>query len=199
MTTLLLIRHGQSEANLEEIFAGQINPALTEKGIEQAELTARYIADNYKVDKIYSSDLQRAHQTALQLAKIIGKDVIKSIKLREIYAGKWEGVKFLELKEKFKDCKMSLKQMLLSQEFIAGVGNIYADEIAFKLSLLPTTPVKDLSLSQCDELIKETRIVLAKAIELGGSTIKSYHAANNVDGKFQNELLVYGKGGEQNI
>lgn len=101
-----------------------------------------------------------------------------------------------ELKEKFKDCKMSLKQMLLSQEFIAGVGNIYADEIAFKLSLLPTTPVKDLSLSQCDELIKETRIVLAKAIELGGSTIKSYHAANNVDGKFQNELLVYGKGGE---
>lgn len=95
----------------------------------------------------------------------------------------------------FSKSKYSLKQMLLSQEFIVGVGNIYADEIAFKLGLLPTTPVKDLSLKQCEDLINETRTVLNKAIELGGSTIKSYHAANNVDGKFQNELLCYGKEG----
>lgn len=101
-----------------------------------------------------------------------------------------------ELMNKFKTCKMGLKQMLLSQEYIVGVGNIYADEICFKMGLLPTTPVKDLTMEQCDKLIKETIIVLNKAIELGGSTIKSYHAANNVDGKFQNELLAYGREGK---
>ena len=103
MTTLLLIRHGQSEANLDGVFAGQINPRLTEKGLEQAELTAKYIANNYDVDVIYSSDLQRAYQTALSLSKLVNKDVVKDEKLREIYAGKWEGVNFLELKELYKE------------------------------------------------------------------------------------------------
>lgn len=103
MMTLLLIRHGQSETNLEEIFSGQIDPALTDLGLKQAELTSKYVADNYKVDKIYSSDLQRAFNTAKPLAKILGKDIIKEENLREIDAGKWEGVKFSELKEKYKE------------------------------------------------------------------------------------------------
>ena len=103
MTTVILIRHGQSEANLDGVFAGQINPALTEKGLKQAELTAKYIADNYNIDKIYSSDLKRAYQTAQALSKIIDKDITASENLREIYAGKWEGVDFLKLKELYKE------------------------------------------------------------------------------------------------
>jgi len=102
----------------------------------------------------------------------------------------------LDLFNSFKKEKMGLKQMLLSQKYIVGVGNIYADEICFKLGLLPTTPINTLSLKNCEDLIKVTIEVLNKAIELGGSTIKSYHAANNVDGKFQNELLAYGKEGQ---
>ena len=125
--------------------------------------------------------------------KINYKDVSPLAKLgKEPFDDSLDSTDLLNL---FSKSKYSLKQMLLSQEFIVGVGNIYADEIAFKLGLLPTTPVKDLSLKQCEDLINETRIVLNKAIELGGSTIKSYHAANNVDGKFQNELLCYGKEG----
>lgn len=102
-----------------------------------------------------------------------------------------------DLFEQFKLTNIGLKQMLLSQSYIAGVGNIYADEIAFRMNLLPTTPVNTLTLEQCEKLIIETAKVLQKAIDLGGSTIKSYHAANNVDGKFQNELLAYGRSGEK--
>ncbi len=97
MTTVILIRHGESEANRNGIFAGQIDPDLQEKGIRQAQLTAQYIAENYSVDKIYSSDLQRAYKTALCLAKRLGLAVIPKKELREIDGGDWEGAKFDEL------------------------------------------------------------------------------------------------------
>ncbi len=108
-----------------------------------------------------------------------------------------DSLKGKELFEKFSSTNIGLKQMLLSQSYIAGVGNIYADEIAFRMGLLPTTPVNTLTSEQCEKLIIETKKVLQKAIDLGGSTIKSYHAANNVDGKFQNELLAYGRSGKK--
>lgn len=97
MTTLILIRHGESEANRQGIFAGQINPDLQDRGLKQAELTAKYIAENYKVDKIYSSDLIRAYKTAQSLGNILDMEIIKEPKLREIHGGKWEGMKFSEL------------------------------------------------------------------------------------------------------
>ena len=103
MTTLIFIRHGESEANHNHFFAGQIDPDLQEKGLEQAKLTARYIADNYKVDKIYSSDLTRAYKTARCLNDIIDLEIIAKRSLREIYAGKWEGLKFEEIFANYPD------------------------------------------------------------------------------------------------
>lgn len=97
MTTLILIRHGESEANRQGIFAGQIDPDLQNRGKEQAKATAEYIAKNYKIDKIYSSDLTRAYKTAKSLADIQNLEVIKDENFREIYAGKWEGMKFTDL------------------------------------------------------------------------------------------------------
>ncbi len=101
MTTLILIRHGESEANRQEVFAGHIDPDLQNKGLKQAELTAKYIADNYSVDRIYSSDLRRAYKTALCLAEVTNLQVIPKQELREINAGKWEGVKFSDLREMY--------------------------------------------------------------------------------------------------
>ena len=97
MTRLILIRHGESEANRQGVFAGQIDPDLQNKGIKQAQLTAKYVAENYNVDKIYSSDLQRAYKTAICLADILNLEVIQEPNLREINAGKWEGMKFDDL------------------------------------------------------------------------------------------------------
>ncbi len=103
MTTLLLIRHGESTANRQSFFAGQIDPDLEEKGLHQAKLTAKYVARNYQVNAIYASDLTRARKTAECLGEIINLPVIKEPELREINAGKWEGVSFPDLKTKFSE------------------------------------------------------------------------------------------------
>ena len=100
-TKLLLIRHGESEANRQRIFAGHLNVALVDRGIKQAEFAAGYIQKNYKIDKIYSSDLLRAYQTAECISKVTGIEIIQDPQLREIFAGSWEGNKLDRLIELF--------------------------------------------------------------------------------------------------
>lgn len=94
MTTLLLVRHGLSEANAKGFFAGQMDVPLLEIGQQQAELTARHLTARYHIDKIYASDLQRAYDTGLAAGKMLHMDVIWDPRLREIYAGNWQGVAF---------------------------------------------------------------------------------------------------------
>ena len=104
MTRILMVRHGQSEANVGEIFAGtKINARLTEKGEKQAKLCAEYAVANYKIDKVYASDLIRAYNTGKAVADLLGLDVTICEGVREIYAGEWEGLNFDELKEKYTD------------------------------------------------------------------------------------------------
>ena len=91
MTRLIFIRHGQSLANKQNRFAGQTNVPLTDLGKEQAERAAEYLIKREKIDKIYSSDLQRAHDTALPTAKLTGLPINDVEGLREICAGVWEG------------------------------------------------------------------------------------------------------------
>ncbi|MGM9859109.1 MAG: DNA-formamidopyrimidine glycosylase [Bacilli bacterium] len=99
------------------------------------------------------------------------------------------------LLEKYKRIKKPIKETLLDQSIIAGIGNIYADETLFRCSLHPLTAANELTLEDCRNVIENSINVLNKAITLGGSTIRSYHA-NGIDGKFQNELLAYGKEGQ---
>ena len=91
MTRLIFIRHGQSEANQQNRFAGQTNVPLTELGKAQAKCAAEYITKREKIDKIYSSDLQRAHNTALPVSELTGIPITDAKELREICAGIWEG------------------------------------------------------------------------------------------------------------
>ncbi|MBR5783429.1 MAG: histidine phosphatase family protein [Clostridia bacterium] len=97
MTRLLIVRHGQSVANLGNIFAGHIDIELTELGLRQAQKTAAFIAENYSVDKVYASDLRRAFVTGQTVAERLGLEAIPEKGLREIAAGDWEGVHFDEL------------------------------------------------------------------------------------------------------
>lgn len=102
MTKLILIRHGESVANRNHIFAGHTDVELEEKGIKQAELTAKYVRENFKVDRVYASDLKRAFETGKKVADLFGLEVISDPGCREIYGGRWEGVSVEELKEKYK-------------------------------------------------------------------------------------------------
>lgn len=100
------------------------------------------------------------------------------------------------LRNKAKTRKIQLKTFLLDQSVIAGIGNIYADEICFKLKLSPFTRVHRISLYKWEECIAVTRHVLAEAIASGGSTIRSYTAGLGITGRFQVQIHVYGRGNQ---
>ena len=97
------------------------------------------------------------------------------------------------LYEKLHNKKLPIKTVLLDQSIITGIGNIYDDEILFRSKISPYRKSCDISLEECDEIIKNTRLVLSEAIKKGGTTIKSFTSSEGVHGLFQNELLVHGK------
>lgn len=101
MVKFIIIRHGFSQFNNQKIFSGQYDVPLAELGYAQAEETGRYVAENFKVDKIYSSDLSRTYNTALPISKAFDLPIITSEKLRERSLGTWNGVPHAEIKAKY--------------------------------------------------------------------------------------------------
>ncbi len=98
---LLFVRHGQSIGNFNRCFLGHTDLDLSELGYCQAELVGKYLSGT-DIDKIYSSDLIRAYNTAVPLAHSKNQEIIKSKKLREIFAGQWEGLPLSVIAEKYK-------------------------------------------------------------------------------------------------
>lgn len=97
------------------------------------------------------------------------------------------------LKEKFKGKRLPIKTLLLDQSIIVGLGNIYVDEVLFMCKLNPLLRQDKLNDKDLENIIKNTKLVLEHAIELGGTTIRSYESSEGVHGLFQNELLIHGK------
>lgn len=89
-TKIILVRHGQSIGNATKRILGHTDMDLSQLGYKQAEATAECLK-NEKIDKIYSSDLLRAYNTALPHAKMRNLEVITSKNLREMFVGDWEG------------------------------------------------------------------------------------------------------------
>lgn len=102
MTTVIFVRHGQSEANKEHIFAGHFNAPLSEQGKAQAECTAEFLKQ-YNIDVLYASDLDRAYNTAVPISEVKKLEIIKNKKLREIYAGEWEGMHIEQIAANYPD------------------------------------------------------------------------------------------------
>jgi formamidopyrimidine-DNA glycosylase len=88
-----------------------------------------------------------------------------------------------------------LKAVLLDQTVIAGLGNIYADESLFAANLSPIRPASDLSPDETSRLLTHIQRILAKSIELRGSTVENYRGLEG-PGSFQDHHLVYGKSGQ---
>ena len=97
------------------------------------------------------------------------------------------------LYEKLKNKSIPIKTSLLDQSIITGIGNIYDDEILFMSSINPKRKSNKVTKKECQKIIDNTYIVLEKAIEKGGTTIKSFTSEEGVHGLFQHELLVHGK------
>ena len=88
-----------------------------------------------------------------------------------------------------------IKQILLNQNIIAGIGNIYASEILFNAKISPLKKGKDLKIDDCKKIVISIRKILKKAIKSGGSTLRDYISADGTVGNFQNNFKVYNKQG----
>ena len=95
------------------------------------------------------------------------------------------------LKEKIKNRKKNIKNFLLDQKIVSGIGNIYVNEILFKSQISPLRSVKKLSLNDLNKIIKFSRITLINAIKFGGSTIKDFKSISGNGGSFQTKFTVY--------
>ncbi len=89
-TTIYLIRHGETDWNLQQRYQGQKDIPLNETGIKQAQMISESLNGTH-FDALYSSDLIRAFQTAQQISKKINLPIITHPSLREINQGDWEG------------------------------------------------------------------------------------------------------------
>jgi formamidopyrimidine-DNA glycosylase len=88
-----------------------------------------------------------------------------------------------------------LKPLLMHQQVIAGIGNIYANEILFRARLHPNARARCLSVLKIEELFRVTREVLEEAIACGGSSVRDFFAPDGSEGHFKHRHLVYGKEG----
>jgi broad specificity phosphatase PhoE len=102
VTTILLARHGETDWNRDGIWQGWADPPLNDAGRAQARLLAEQLRDT-PFDAVYSSDLQRAHETAELVAEPHGVPVISDAGLREIDIGSWSGLTRAEIDERFPD------------------------------------------------------------------------------------------------
>jgi formamidopyrimidine-DNA glycosylase len=90
-----------------------------------------------------------------------------------------------------------IKQILLNQSIIAGIGNIYASEILFNARISPFRRGKDFTLEESNQLVSSIKKILKMAIKAGGSTLRDYVSADGIVGNYQGNFRVYGKDGQK--
>jgi broad specificity phosphatase PhoE len=124
MTRVLLIRHGETPWNRDRRWQGQANIELNEEGRSQA---ARLAASLAKLEPslrvIYSSDLCRAHDTARELAAVIGTDIFVDPAWREIAVGSWTGLRRDEIRERFEE---EWRRIAAGEDIARGGGETFA-------------------------------------------------------------------------
>lgn len=107
-----------------------------------------------------------------------------------------EDFTFSNFKQILEGRRTILKQLLLDQSFVAGIGNIYADEILFDAGLHPERTAKSLTEKEKQDLYQSMRKILKLGIEKRGTSFRDYVDGDGRKGSFQELLQVYGRGGE---
>ena len=102
-----------------------------------------------------------------------------------------------ELFEAARSKRIPIKTLLLNQQVIAGIGNIYADEGLFLAGVRPMRAARRVSREQCRAIVEACRRVMLRSIESGGSSISDYVRPGGQDGGYQDERKVYAREGER--
>lgn len=131
-------------------------------------------------------------------------DLFKKKELREHFLLSKIGVEPLGreltteyLKNNFKKRVINIKNALIDQKIIAGIGNIYASEILYKAKINPLRKVNSLSQNDLNSIITFTKIILKRSIDVGGTTIRDHMQPDGSLGYFKQKLQVYGKVNEK--
>lgn len=118
MGKLILIRHGQTEMNAQNLYFGKLNPLLNDLGIEQAYMVKEKLS-NIVYDCIYSSPLERARETA-EICNYLNKEIIYDNRLEEINFGAFEGLTFKEISKKFPNEVKEMERNWKTFNYITG-------------------------------------------------------------------------------
>ena len=131
-------------------------------------------------------------------------DLFKKKELREHFLLSKIGVEPLGrgltieyLQNNFNKRVINIKNALIDQKIIAGIGNIYASEILYKAKINPLREVNSLSQNDLNSIITYTKIILKKSIDVGGTTIRDHMQPDGSLGYFKQKLQVYGKTNEK--
>lgn len=108
-----------------------------------------------------------------------------------------EGFSFEEFEERVKGKRRKIKQVLMDQKVIAGIGNIYSDEILFEAKIHPFKVASELSILELRRVYKNISKVLNKAIRLRGTSISDWRALKGEKGNFERSCRVYQREGEK--
>ena len=106
-------------------------------------------------------------------------------------------ISFVEFKKLFEYKKGRVKQVIMDPDFIVGVGNIYADEILWKVGLHPTSRVEHLDDKDLKNIYTAMQAILKKSIELKGSSLDDYRTPSGEMGRYQNIHKAYHRTGEK--
>ncbi|HIA54982.1 MAG TPA: bifunctional DNA-formamidopyrimidine glycosylase/DNA-(apurinic or apyrimidinic site) lyase [Candidatus Melainabacteria bacterium] len=123
-----------------------------------------------------------------------GEDFLKVIPaLQELGPEPLEGLTAEHLVSAFRGKKQAIKTALLDQTIIAGLGNIYADEVLFQTGIHPLSLAGSITEGDAEKLVVAIAKTLKKAIKHGGTTLRDYANSEGVNGNYQHQSWVYGR------
>ncbi len=158
---------------------------------EQKEIPSKHVHVVFTLSsgrELWYADTRKFGRMVLQNKE----EVEKRAPLNALGLEPWdEALTPLYLKEKLKKKTIPIKTVLLDQSIVVGCGNIYANEVLFLGKVHPLRKANTLTKKELENLIQNIRLVLAKAIKLGGTTIRSYESSEGVHGRFQNALSIH--------
>ncbi|GLQ33039.1 bifunctional DNA-formamidopyrimidine glycosylase/DNA-(apurinic or apyrimidinic site) lyase [Litoribrevibacter albus] len=99
------------------------------------------------------------------------------------------------LHQQAKTRSVAIKQLIMDNKVVVGVGNIYANEALFTAGIRPTLPANKIGYARYQRLVSSIKQVLSQAIAQGGTTLKDFVGGDGKPGYFQQELQVYGRAG----
>jgi len=153
--------------------------------------------DNKHIHVIFHlSDYDLYYQDVRKFGIMVTKDknsLFNTPPLDKVANDPLEGINEVDLFNKLKKKKNTIKEALLDQSIISGLGNIYVDEVLFLSHINPKRCANLVDLTDCRNIINYSKEIFLKSIELGGTTIKSFTSSKNHIGQFQNNLLVHTK------